>query len=36
MKRRMTTRGVSKEPGCSLIEVDGIVHEFLAGDGVHS
>ena len=27
--------GLQKEPGCSSIEVDGIVHEFLVGDNSH-
>ncbi|KAI8552881.1 hypothetical protein RHMOL_Rhmol06G0302600 [Rhododendron molle] len=27
--------GVKKAPGCSSIEVDGHVHEFLVGDGSH-
>ncbi|KAL6900703.1 hypothetical protein ACP4OV_005379 [Aristida adscensionis] len=26
---------MSKQPGCSFIEVDGCVHEFFAGDGTH-
>lgn len=25
---------VSKKPGCSMTEVDGAVHEFLAGGGL--
>ncbi|XP_031483912.1 pentatricopeptide repeat-containing protein At2g29760, chloroplastic-like [Nymphaea colorata] len=31
----MIDRGVQKNPGCSLIEVDGIVHEFLVGERTH-
>ncbi|XP_031266496.1 pentatricopeptide repeat-containing protein At3g62890-like [Pistacia vera] len=31
----MTQRGVVKVPGCSMIEANGIVHEFLAGDKTH-
>ncbi|KAG0485603.1 hypothetical protein HPP92_009682 [Vanilla planifolia] len=31
----MKRRGVVLEPGCSLIEVDGMVHEFLVGDKTH-
>ncbi|XP_072994394.1 putative pentatricopeptide repeat-containing protein At3g05240 [Typha latifolia] len=27
-------KGMEKSPGCSSIEVDGIVHEFLVGDGI--
>lgn len=26
---------VRKEPGCGMIDADGIVHEFLAGDRLH-
>jgi hypothetical protein len=26
---------MSKQPGCSFIEVDGSVHEFFAGDESH-
>lgn len=32
----MTRQGVVKTPGCSIIEADGVVHEFLAGDTSHS
>lgn len=28
-------RGIKKTPGCSLIEVNGVVHEFVAGDCTH-
>ncbi|KAK9161778.1 hypothetical protein Syun_008119 [Stephania yunnanensis] len=31
----MRHQGVMKTPGCSLIEADGVVHEFLAGDTAH-
>ncbi|KAG1368031.1 pentatricopeptide repeat-containing protein [Cocos nucifera] len=31
----MKRRGVELEPGCSLTEVDSVVHEFLAGDRTH-
>lgn len=31
----MMQRGVVKVPGCSMIEANGIVHEFLAGDKTH-
>ncbi|KAH0463762.1 hypothetical protein IEQ34_006548 [Dendrobium chrysotoxum] len=31
----MKSRGVEIEPGCSLIEVDGMVHEFLVDDRGH-
>ncbi|CAA0808864.1 Pentatricopeptide repeat-containing protein ELI1-chloroplastic [Striga hermonthica] len=35
MRARMKECGVRKEPGCSSIEVDNEVHEFLAGDVKH-
>ncbi|KAL4185768.1 hypothetical protein AMTRI_Chr10g7610 [Amborella trichopoda] len=35
VRRLMKERGIRKTPGCSSIVVDGIVHEFLAGDGSH-
>ncbi|KAL9685780.1 hypothetical protein QQ045_023233 [Rhodiola kirilowii] len=31
---QMRERGATKEPGCSMIEVDGHVHEFWAGEGM--
>ncbi|OVA06548.1 Pentatricopeptide repeat [Macleaya cordata] len=31
----MIERNIKKPPGCSLIEVDGIVHEFFKGDMLH-
>ncbi|KAL5580379.1 hypothetical protein UlMin_012821 [Ulmus minor] len=31
----MVQHGVVKTPGCSVIEANGIVHEFLAGDKTH-
>ncbi|XP_065853276.1 putative pentatricopeptide repeat-containing protein At5g40405 isoform X2 [Euphorbia lathyris] len=31
----MTRHGVIKTPGCSMIEANGTVHEFLAGDKTH-
>ncbi|RZC49616.1 hypothetical protein C5167_018049 [Papaver somniferum] len=36
VRRKMRMQKVSKEPGGSMIEVDGVVHEFLAGDGLHA
>ncbi|KAK9706840.1 hypothetical protein RND81_07G155500 [Saponaria officinalis] len=33
VRRNMKARGLRKEAGCSLIEIDGVVHEFLAGEG---
>ncbi|CAL1394714.1 unnamed protein product [Linum trigynum] len=34
-RRKMKAGGVSKLPGCSTISVNGIVHEFVAGDRNH-
>lgn len=31
----MMERGVVKTPGCSIIEANGVIHEFLAGDRAH-
>ncbi|CAL4951930.1 unnamed protein product [Urochloa decumbens] len=28
-------KGIKKEPGCSLIEMNGMIHEFVAGDRSH-
>uniref|UniRef100_A0A0D9UXF3 DYW domain-containing protein n=1 Tax=Leersia perrieri TaxID=77586 RepID=A0A0D9UXF3_9ORYZ len=28
-------KGIKKEPGCSMIEMNGIIHEFLAADRSH-
>ncbi|PUZ60465.1 hypothetical protein GQ55_4G129400 [Panicum hallii var. hallii] len=35
VRNRMRQRGVSKEPGCSWIEVDGAIHRFMAGESAH-
>ncbi|CBI15973.3 unnamed protein product, partial [Vitis vinifera] len=35
LRKLMRDVGLKKEPGCSSIEVDGIVHEFLVGDNSH-
>ncbi|KAF8406947.1 hypothetical protein HHK36_006068 [Tetracentron sinense] len=35
VRRLMTEAGLKKKPGCSVIEVDGVVDEFLAGDLSH-
>lgn len=35
VRKKMRALGVKKEPGCSSIEVNGNVHEFLAGDASH-
>ncbi|KAH6823800.1 Tetratricopeptide repeat superfamily protein [Perilla frutescens var. hirtella] len=35
LRKRMKDAGVKKEPGCSSVEVNGAVHEFLVGDNAH-
>ncbi|XP_052173367.1 pentatricopeptide repeat-containing protein At1g59720, chloroplastic/mitochondrial [Diospyros lotus] len=35
VRKLMTEKGVTKEPGCSSIQVNGIAHEFFAGDTSH-
>ncbi|KAK2994481.1 hypothetical protein RJ640_021286 [Escallonia rubra] len=35
IRKLMTDRGIKKSPGCSLIEMNGSVHEFVAGDWSH-
>ncbi|GFQ03370.1 pentatricopeptide repeat-containing protein at2g29760 chloroplastic [Phtheirospermum japonicum] len=35
MRKRMRDVGLKKEPGCSSVEVNGVVHEFLVGDNTH-
>jgi pentatricopeptide repeat protein len=35
VRSRMKQRGVSKEPGCSWIELDGAIHRFMAGESAH-
>lgn len=32
----MTEKGIRKEPGCSSMEINGVNHEFFAGDTSHS
>lgn len=31
----MEARGIKKVPGCSLVEIDGVLQEFYAGDDCH-
>lgn len=31
----MEVRGIKKVPGCSLVEIDGVLHEFFVGDDSH-
>lgn len=35
LRKHMRMTGLKKEQGCSAIEVNGIIHEFLAGDNNH-
>lgn len=35
MRKLMRQRGVEKTPGCSSIEVNGIVYEFIVRDKSH-
>ncbi|KAK4487678.1 hypothetical protein RD792_005659 [Penstemon davidsonii] len=35
LRKVMRDVGLKKEPGCSSIEVNGVVHEFLVGDSTH-
>ncbi|GLU07374.1 hypothetical protein SLE2022_243350 [Rubroshorea leprosula] len=35
MRNIMERRGIKKVPGCSLVEVGGILHEFFVGDDSH-
>lgn len=35
LRKVMMDKGIKKTPGCSLIEMNGSVHEFVAGDKSH-
>ncbi|XP_022776782.1 putative pentatricopeptide repeat-containing protein At5g40405 isoform X2 [Durio zibethinus] len=35
IKQMMRSRGVNKAPGCSSVKINGIVHEFIAGEKSH-
>lgn len=35
VRKKMIDRGVLVQPGCSVISLNGVVHEFVAGDGSH-
>ncbi|RAL41370.1 hypothetical protein DM860_010164 [Cuscuta australis] len=35
LRRRMMDEGITKTPGCSVIEMNGFVHEFVGGDQSH-
>ncbi|XP_010273040.1 PREDICTED: pentatricopeptide repeat-containing protein At2g22410, mitochondrial-like [Nelumbo nucifera] len=36
IRKELKERGLRKEPGCSSIEVNGVVYEFLVGDSLHA
>lgn len=35
LRKQMKNRGVEKTPGCSWIELNGTIHQFVAGDRSH-
>ncbi|GMP43441.1 hypothetical protein CsSME_00012800 [Camellia sinensis var. sinensis] len=35
MRKMMKSRGIEKTPGCSSVDVNGVVHEFIAGEKTH-
>ncbi|KAF8390504.1 hypothetical protein HHK36_025031 [Tetracentron sinense] len=35
VRSQMKEKGIKKTPGCSLIELDGVIHEFFAEDNSH-
>lgn len=35
IRKKIGDRGLKKKPGCSMIEVDGVVNEFVSGDVSH-
>ncbi|XP_010248664.1 PREDICTED: pentatricopeptide repeat-containing protein At1g08070, chloroplastic-like [Nelumbo nucifera] len=35
VRGQMKEKGIKKTPGCSLIELDGMIHEFFAEDSAH-
>ncbi|XP_015870612.2 putative pentatricopeptide repeat-containing protein At3g15930 [Ziziphus jujuba] len=35
LRQMMMDKGIKKTPGCSLVEMNGMVHEFVAGDQSH-
>ncbi|KAL5221953.1 hypothetical protein ABZP36_026666 [Zizania latifolia] len=35
IRQSMMDKGIKKEPGCSMIEMNGIIHEFVAADRSH-
>lgn len=35
-RKQMRSKGIEKAPGCSLVEVNGVLHEFHVGSGFNS
>ncbi|WVZ72524.1 hypothetical protein U9M48_020966 [Paspalum notatum var. saurae] len=35
LRQAIMEKGIKKEPGCSLIEMNGVIYEFVAGDRSH-
>ncbi|RDX90694.1 Pentatricopeptide repeat-containing protein, partial [Mucuna pruriens] len=35
LRDAMEVRGIKKVPGCSLVEIDGVIREFFVGDNSH-
>jgi len=35
LREAIMKKGIKKEPGCSLIEMNGMIHEFVAGERSH-
>ncbi|MCE3215454.1 Pentatricopeptide repeat-containing protein, chloroplastic/mitochondrial [Datura stramonium] len=35
IRKLMTDKGIRKDPGCTSIEINGVFHEFFAGDTSH-
>ncbi|XP_057417499.1 pentatricopeptide repeat-containing protein At1g08070, chloroplastic [Lotus japonicus] len=35
IRTKLNDKGMKKVPGCTSIEIDGVVHEFLVGDKLH-
>ncbi|CAN0854754.1 Pentatricopeptide repeat-containing protein At2g29760, chloroplastic [Linum grandiflorum] len=35
LRQQMRDSGLKKEPGCSSVEINGTVHEFIVGDNAH-
>lgn len=35
IRKTMEHRGIDKAPGCSSVEINGVVHEFIAGEETH-